>query len=134
MRPVVKHVPNLGQKPPSLVSMQAAREYDEEGRRLRAAAAYARKKRDELAKEIGYPDPRTFDRMTAGSRAPSLPDLRRVAKATGVPLLFLTHGWQLYRIIEGGDADQAARLLRRLLEGRQSPRPQDDEDHLSEPG
>ena len=102
--------------------MATKREYDEEGRRVKAALAYSRQNRKEFIKAIGYTNPRTFDRTTAGHRSPRLPELRRISEQSGVPLLFLTHGWGLYQAVEATmqDADQATieELVRRLREAQ----------------
>lgn len=118
------------------------RQYDEEGRRVKAAVAYSRINRKRFAEKLGLDDPRTLDRTSAGQRPPTLPELRAIAKTSGVPLLFLTHGWSLYEGLEklraqdANTADDLMDQLRRVREAgartRRSAQSRPDEDRRQE--
>lgn len=118
--------------------------HPEDGARVRAAQEYAGKDREAIADAIKM-KMRTYDRLRSGARALQLPEARSIAKATGVPLLFLTHGWQIYEAIENlaarPDAPTAEELIKRLdhakaadARTRQSAQPPPEADPEQEAG
>lgn len=69
------------------------------GARVRAARAYTGLKERDFAEAVGIGE-RTIDRIIENERDLRLPEARRIAEKTGVPLSFLVDGWTIARTVE----------------------------------
>jgi transcriptional regulator with XRE-family HTH domain len=72
---------------------------DEIGRRVKAALAYGGFKLDAAGGILGF-SPRTLDRVYSGERDLTVPEAKKLAAATGVPINYILDGWELYVSLE----------------------------------